>query len=68
MWHVSWIPVREAPLDSDAVVALEKIVAAHAEAAARGEEGAIGIVDAANHVLAIHKRLNGSGPMWPRAV
>jgi hypothetical protein len=60
--------VREAPLDSDAVVALEKIVAAHTEAAARGEEGPLGIVDAANHLLAIHKRLHESGPMPPCAL
>jgi len=55
-------------MDSDSVVALKKIVAAHTQAAASGDEGAIGIVNAANHVMAIHKRLNGSGPVWPRGV
>ena len=55
-------------MDSDSVVALKKIVAAHTEAAAGGDEGAIGIVDAANYVMAIHKRLSGSGPAWPRGV
>jgi hypothetical protein len=50
-------------MDSDAVVVLEKIVAAHTDAAVGGDEGAIGIVDAAKHVIAIHKGLNGSGPI-----
>ena len=55
-------------MDSDSVVALKKIVAAHTEAAAGGDEGAVGIVDAANQVLAIHKSLNASVPTRARAV
>lgn len=46
-------------MDADSIAALDNIIAMHREAAAQGDEGARGIVNAATEVKAIYERLNG---------